>query len=81
MQEKITKMSGIDIAEQCQKVINTVMSSSQPHMIQGICKLSIIIRIQFDTEEHMELIQTYAKTPGIDWNKVFNTTRIELHES
>jgi CheY-like chemotaxis protein len=80
MQEKITKMSGIDIAEQCQKAINTVMPSSQPHMIRGICKLSMAIRIQFDTEEHMELVQTYAKTPGIDWNKAFNTTGIELHE-
>ena len=80
MQEKITKMSGIDIAELCQKAINTVMPSSQPYMIQGICKLSMAIRIQFDTEEHMELVQTYAKTPGIDWNKAFNTTGIELHE-
>ena len=80
MQEKITKMLGIDIAKLCQKAINTVMPSSQPHMIWGICKLSMAIRIQFDTEEHMELVQTYAKTPGIDWNKAFNTTGIKLHE-
>lgn len=79
-QQKITKMPGIDIAELCQKAINAVMPSSQPRIIRGICKLSQAIKIQFDTEEHMELVRTYTKSPGIDWNKAFNTTGIELHE-
>ena len=78
--QKIAKMPGIDIVERCQKAINAVMPSSQSHMIRGICKLSQAIKIQFDTEEHMELVRTYARTLGIDWNKAFNTTRIELRE-
>ena len=84
-QNAIMEMSGKDIAERCQRAINAVRPTSGPSMILGISKLSKAFRIQFEREEHVEQIRSYAKSPGIDWDKAFdvklpaNGTGIRMH--
>jgi hypothetical protein len=59
---------------------NAVVPLGQPHLIRGICKRSKAKKVHFGKEEHIELVRTYAETPGIDWNKAFDTTGIEFDE-
>ena len=65
-------MPGKTIAECCFKAINRVTPLSAPNMILRVSKLCQVIRVQFEKEEQVEHIHSFAKSPGIDWDNAFN---------